>query len=363
MSTNVKLTFEQENAMNAIVHGIRRRDPVQTLGGYAGTGKTTIISELVRDNPEIAVCAFTGKAANVLTRKGVKATTIHRLIYEARKDKLAGQVRFIKKTSLPCPVIIVDEASMVGRELHDHLTSFGKPVVYVGDHGQLEPVGSREFNLMREPQHRLETIHRNAGEISRFAEWVRNGNEATRFPCEKTGQVRFFGRRSIRGTNLEIDVDQIVCAFNRTRVWINEYVRAKVLPDAAWDGVDVARGDRVICLRNNHSIGVFNGMQAVVTNVVAISDAYLLDLDSYGETFAKVPAMPDQFGELSTPPFNHDPRVPFDYSYCVTCHKAQGDEWDSVMVLEQRCDSWDHRRWAYTAASRAREQVVWVTGF
>jgi ATP-dependent exoDNAse (exonuclease V) alpha subunit len=52
-------------------------------------------------------------------------------------------------------------------------------------------------------------------------------------------------------------------------------------------------------------------------------------------------------------------RLPFDYSYAVTCHKAQGGEWAHVLVIEQRVGTWDHARWAYTAASRARGRLVW----
>ena len=56
--------------------------PIQTLGGYAGTGKSTVISHLIDILPNWKVCAFTGKAANVLRKKGVPATTIHSLIYK-----------------------------------------------------------------------------------------------------------------------------------------------------------------------------------------------------------------------------------------------------------------------------------------
>ena len=59
-------------------------------------------------------------------------------------------------------------------------------------------------------------------------------------------------------------------------------------------------------------------------------------------------------------PRSRDDPDPFDWCYLVTCHKAQGDEWDKVMVLEQRSNQWDHRRWSYTAASRAKEFLIWV---
>ena len=59
---------------------------------------------------------------------------------------------------------------------------------------------------------------------------------------------------------------------------------------------------------------------------------------------------------------NRESPMPFDYCYAVTCHKVQGSEYDSVLVLEQKCDLWDHRRWAYTAASRAKEKLFWCEG-
>src|SRR4051795_6271524 len=136
------LTVEQETALSGLVRGVRAKTRVQTLGGFAGTGKSFLISNLIESLPDAAVCAFTGKAANVLQRRGVEATTIHRLIYEAEWNEETKTYRFHKRKRLDCPAVIVDEASMVSREIYDHLLSFGKPIVFVGDHGQLEPVGS-----------------------------------------------------------------------------------------------------------------------------------------------------------------------------------------------------------------------------
>ena len=48
-----------------------------------------------------------------------------------------------------------------------------------------------------------------------------------------------------------------------------------------------------------------------------------------------------------------------DYGYCLTAHKAQGAEWDDVLVLEEICSSWDPRRWRSTAATRARQRLVY----
>jgi exodeoxyribonuclease-5 len=374
-----RLTSEQESAIASLLKGVKEKTPVQTLGGYAGTGKSTLIRALAERLPNYAVCAPTGKAANVLRRKGVSATTtIHSLIYEAREDPSTGKITFVRRLFLPCKGIIVDESSMVSKDIHDDLLSFGLPIIFVGDHGQLEPVGS-DFNLMKKPDYRLETVHRNAGEVSRFAEWIRNGRDPVRFPREDTNQVEFVDRDGIRDCKLWSVADQIICAYNNTRVAVNARVRE--LQDRG--SAKLTDGERIICLRNSRSLGVYNGMQGVVDSYEWSVDRYLVDLDSYGQMFHDIPVLADQFGKEKSPPFcvprvkdeakpssgektereKRDDRIPFDYAYCITCHKAQGDEFDRVLVLEQVCPRWDHTRWAYTAASRAREKVYWARGF
>ena len=363
MVVPINLTKEQQEAIIALVNGVRQGRSIQTLGGYAGTGKTTLIATLLDTIPDIfqnlviSVCAFTGKAANVLRRKGVaSASTIHSLIYEARRDPSTNKIEFTLRESLPCDLIIVDEASMVGKDLYDDLLSFNLPTIFVGDHGQLEPVGS-DFNLMKFPDYRLESIHRNAGEISRFAEWVRNGNKAIMFPVEE-GKIEFLKKWDIDERNLWTDTDQIICAYNKTRVQTNDLVRKKLHHTQRLE-----IGERVMCLRNNREHAVFNGMQGTILSHYKKGRRNFMDLDSYGNLFYGVPYEPTQFGQEKTLPMeSRDDPIPFDYAYCITGHKSQGDQFPSVMVFEQICTRWDHKRWAYTVASRAEEKVYWVTG-
>src|SRR3954447_26441989 len=82
-AARVSLSDEQRAAVDRL---LSFPSPVQTLGGYAGTGKTTVIRTLNEELPLFAVCAYTGKAANVLRRKGVAASTIHSLIFKARDE-------------------------------------------------------------------------------------------------------------------------------------------------------------------------------------------------------------------------------------------------------------------------------------
>jgi hypothetical protein len=122
---------------------------LQTLGGYAGTGKTTVLLALADALPDFAVVAFTGRAASVLRQRGVDwAATIHSTIY--RPTVLDdGSVRFRLKPrgDVNCRGFLVDEASMVGSQLQRDLASFGLPIVYFGDHGQLPPVCDGEVDL------------------------------------------------------------------------------------------------------------------------------------------------------------------------------------------------------------------------
>jgi hypothetical protein len=117
---------------------------------------------------------------------------------------------------------IVDEASMIGTEIDRDLQSFGIPIIYVGDHGQLEPIGGTKFNLMSEPMYTLETVHRNAGEIAYFAEHLRKGSLARLFKTDKSVQI--VKERVVTAKNLA-DTDQVICAFNKTRCKINSQVR------------------------------------------------------------------------------------------------------------------------------------------
>jgi exodeoxyribonuclease-5 len=342
----MRLTSEQRHVLREIVR--MPKDQI-VLGGRAGTGKTTVIRHLTDILEGFAVCAYTGKAVNVLKSKGVKAKTIHSLIYKAYTDG-DKKVFFSLTNDLDCKGIIVDEASMVSRVLYDDLRSFGKPVIFVGDHGQLEPVGD-DFNLMRDPDYSLETIHRNAGEIAHFAEYIRQGYRPSSW------QVRNGPSKSIsfvpRGRHMDValDADQVICAYNKTRAEVNFDVRKSL-----GRGQGLEAGDRAMCLRNDSRVGLFNGMQGVVRTVYK---GDYMDFESDGEVH-HVPFDPKVFGQVKYElDRDRDSPAPFDYSYCVTAHKAQGSEWDSVLVIEQKCDLWDHRRWAYTAASRARESLYW----
>src|ERR1700721_1662366 len=230
-SPSINLTDEQNDAIHYLTTS---KDQVRKMGGYGGTGKSTIVRELARRLPHCAVCTFTGKAAQVLRKKGVPASTIHSLIYTPTKDPDTGKVVFTLRPpwEFAAQTILVDEASMVNKRLDADLRSFGAPIVYIGDHGQLEPVGGEDFSLMAKPDITLEKIHRNAGEIAYFAQHLREGNNAKDWDAEKMldGSEHELGKVEIVTANQLGDLaitedDQLICAFNRTRCDLNSAVR------------------------------------------------------------------------------------------------------------------------------------------
>lgn len=349
------LTEEQKFVIKNVVKDIGSNQIV-TCGGVAGTGKSTILKvikqALKNKGLNFLSCAFTGKATNVLTKKGIPSCTIHKAIYQPIKDE-KDNVYWIKKDRYHPDILAIDgftidEASTVSLEIHKDLISYGLPIIYIGDHGQLEPVGT-DFNLMKNPMYKLEEIHRNAGEIAYFAHHLRKGNPAVTFKADK--QVQIVKSTAITDRHLA-SVDQIICAFNKTRVQINQKIREYKNIQYTY----LSEGEKIICLKNNTREALFNGMQGIVTELIG-EDRFSFISD--GELYQNIQFDCEQFGK-ETNQFKHGQEAnPFDYGYSISCHKSQGSEFDKGIVIEQPCDKWSVTRWNYTAASRFKKGLIW----
>jgi exodeoxyribonuclease-5 len=336
----INLSHEQREVLAALLDGVEEGKEQQTLGGYAGTGKTTLIAELADTVDYACVVAPTGRAASVLRRKGIPASTIHSLSYKpvpecegkCFKDEVDCHCKIIgwsRNEMLPYDLIVCDEASMVPRKVYFDLTSYGVPTIFVADHGQLPPIqkqGEEPFNLMAAPEHRLEHIHRNAGEIARFAHHLRNGGLAFQFQ-PRNNSVQIAGKEESLERLPVMHSDRIICAMDRTRVAINAYYRRRT----GRNGL-VVSGETVICLKNDRDRGLNNGTLAKVLSVSRAT----FDIDSEEGKFSGVEYEPSQFGNPQPPEFRFgNGRLLFDYGYASTCHKAQGGEWPRVLVIEQ----------------------------
>jgi exodeoxyribonuclease-5 len=355
VTNTIDLSTDQEAALDAVLRWrdqARGEDQYFTLGGYAGTGKTTLVSHLVNLWPGVACVALCGKAAHVLRTKGAPAQTVHSLIYVPYKTPRG--VLFRKRKYLEGVwTIVVDEASMIDHLLFRDLLSFRVPVLFVGDHGQLEPIGTNP-GLMKDPDVRLERIHRQAlgNPILRLAAAFREGRPTPAWDDPK-GRLRMAGRGDF--WQLVSPHVQMICGFNRTRHRVNARVR-----EMLGFGQLVEPGDKLICLKNNRTWGIFNGQQVVVVDVV-VELGRTMDLmvqADDGRSFT-LPVLREQFGRDPIQDFRSKEVALMDYGYCLTAHKAQGAEWDKVLVLEEIDRRWDDRRWRYTVATRAKERLVY----
>jgi exodeoxyribonuclease V len=170
------LSPDQDRVLLALMSWLREKPSLFiTVGGYAGTGKTTLVSVLraiikeLYPNYKVAFACYTGKASQVLKQKLVaqKAIqpkdfcgTIHSLMYTAVTSEDGQILRWKRNAELPYDLIIIDEASMVTSDIWNDLTKYGLPMIAVGDHGQLPPIDSA-FNLMDNPELRLEKMQSN----------------------------------------------------------------------------------------------------------------------------------------------------------------------------------------------------------
>jgi len=358
----ISLTAEQENAFNLIVAWIDDSpNDEYKQGGYAGTGKTTLVKFLINELSKrynIVVCAFTGKAVNVLQRKGIPARTMHSLLYDAVIEPKSGDVTFERKVCLEDDpdLIVIDEASMVSTELYSELKHWGKKLLFVGDPGQLEPVGDNP-NLMKSPDFVLQHIHRQAAEspIIALANSIRTGGQLTF--GERPGLV--VRRKAITGQEF-FSCDQIIVAKNQTRKDFNSRARRFLgYPDRK-----IVVGDKLICLRNNITLGVYNGMILRIKEIKNFNGFQynVLAEDELGIA-RTYPIWAEPF---SDPTFDEKKaRVPktvvyADFGYAITCHKSQGSEWRKVLVWREWMPPqiWDQKRWDYTAITRASHELI-----
>src|SRR5262249_49968513 len=147
-----------------------------------------------------------------------------------------------------------------------------------------------------------------------------------------------------------------VCGFNKTRHDVNARVRRMMGPGREL----VAPGERLICLQNNKRWSVFNGQQFTVLDVAHEGRRTIdVEVETDDGRSLVLPCLREQFGQDPLKDFRSKEILLMDYGYCLTAHKAQGSEWDTVLALEEIASAWDARRWRYTVATRAKERLIY----
>ena len=363
----IVLSEQQTEAVSRIENFMEDDTQEFRLGGYAGTGKTTLIKYLLArlKTRSVYVVAFTGKAVSVLHRKGIPAAmTLHSLMYETRFDSITRKLVHTRREAIYADLVIVDEASMISTELYEDLAGYGIKMLFVGDPGQLEPVGDNPdlMELVR-CHYVLDEIHRQArnSPILRLATAIRTGTYGF--------QTGTWGGLTItkQPDALEAfqDVDVTICGRNNTRHRVNTLRRFQRGITTAADGV-LTVGEAVVCLKNNREFGVSNGMTFRVTALGPASrlearDIMYVDLeDDLGQEYLAVPMALDCFG-VDMKRATYRRTIPFDYAYALTAHKSQGSEWRKVLVIDEPLGyNSDSRRWRYTSCTRASEELIYL---
>jgi exodeoxyribonuclease V len=364
-------THHQDTALKAVAAWMKARPgergtpQVFRLFGYAGTGKTTLANHIAEGvDGKVAFAAFTGKAAMVMRSKGCAgASTIHSLIYRAREsgEETPSFELWDDAPASRAKLIVIDECSMVDAELGRDLMSFGVPVLVLGDPAQLPPIQGGGFFTEAEPDAMLTEVHRQAQDdpIVRLSMEVRAGN---RLVPGNYGRSEVVLKGSLDPARV-LDADQVLVGRNATRRAYN--VRMRERRNFA-DALPMA-GDKLVCLRNNRKKGLFNGgLWAVKERRARKTGVLTMRLtadDEAGGRVVKVSVRPECFtGMLEEFEWPQRKRYDeFDFGYVLTVHKAQGSQWDDVVLFDESFAFPDSRaRWLYTGITRAARRLTVV---
>jgi len=416
------------------------------LKGYAGTGKTTAISTLIKLLPKYnlktVLLAPTGRAAKVLGNYSKKdASTIHRKIYR-KKSAMSPDMHFSLSPNLHKDTLfIIDEASMIADEKTDYSGSSlledvisyvynqqNNRIIFVGDTAQLPPVGSLESPALT--KNYLEKFSLEISDVE-LTDVVRQEKESgilynatTIRELIRTAQEDFpklqtkgfndvfsmMGDKIIEGLNYAYDKYGlenclVICRSNKGANLFNQHIRHQIL----WREDELTGGDLVMVVKNNYfwlaeEKGGFiaNGDIGKITRVKNIHEMYgfrfadvqihfedidqepisckvMLDtlyVESSNLSYDRQKVLFDEiikdYEHLSTkrakmeemrknPYFN---AIQIKFAYAVTCHKAQGGQWNVVFIdqgyLTEEMLNTELLRWLYTATTRATKELFFV---
>ncbi len=404
---------KQAKALDAIAAWIADPNAKQTfyLAGAAGSGKTTITKHAVEGvRGRVVFCAPTGKAALVMRRKGCTgARTIHQCIYRPAGDppspeviaklreeikrlyavkepgaqataaKLAEQLQRSEEDSKRkgprfslnlesdlklAAVTVVDECSMVDQFVGHDLESFGTKLLVIGDPNQLPPVYGSGYFTSREPDAYLDEIHRQAldSPILRLADLARRGQRLPLGPVGDGVDVRRYGDPTLE--ERAMTAVMIIVGRNRTRHAANHKIRRLL---GRSDSPSPVPGDRVICRRNNHELGLLNGsswkVEHCVPNLEAMTAKLEVQSSEDERDHVECSTWLHHFMAREEELLGHSRRDhdEFSYGWAITAHSAQGSQYDDVLVFdESRQFGKDASKHLYTAITRAAKTLTVV---
>lgn len=371
-ATNISLTEEQRNAITCALI-----NKVSVITGGPGTGKTTILSMLLKvlDNHKIKykLAAPTGRAAQRMSeRTGALATTIHRLL---EFDAEVGIFKYNAAHPLKTQVLIIDECSMIDIQLAQAVIcslASTTQLVLIGDCDQLPPIGPGNFfrDIIASatiPVLRLTQIFRQGANslITYNAHRIREGQ----FPviAAENGTERpdylfisetdssqmmkhlnkiIFVETTLRGCRpQDVMVLSPMHRGNAGTQQINHFLQSLYNPDKkaffTYAGVTFKINDRVMQLRNNYDKAVFNGDIGSIVAIDPEEKTFIIDYEGRRAAY-----LFDEAGEIML-------------AYASTIHKSQGSEFPVVIIpIFMQHFTMLRRNLIYTAITRAQKLCV-----
>jgi len=445
-------TDDQSAALKKIASYIcdNNNDVIFLMTGYAGTGKTSVISSIVKTldllRMRSVLLAPTGRAAKVLASySGRPAFTIHKKIYRQKSSKDGFGSFSLDRNLLKDTFFIVDEASMVSNSsgdsslfgsgrLLDDLIEFvysgtDCKLIIVGDTAQLPPIGSIVSPALDEDAlgaYGFGLISCELKQVVRQSETSGVLMNATRVRLQVAESnlihpsidcINYKDTIRIGGDDLidEISTAYGQCGMEGTIIVVNSNKQANRYNQGIRNRIffreeEISSGDMVMVVKNNYSIiaeddegagFIANGDIAEVRKIRKYEEKYgfhfadmMLKFPDYDlEIESKVlldvlhldtPALPSdkskelfqsiltdylniktrrkQFEAVKNNPYFNALQIKF--AYAVTCHKAQGGQWERVFIDQGMFNrneiTIDYLRWFYTALTRATDRVYLV---
>ena len=363
--------------------GIRPRNHV--LEGYAGVGKTVLVTHIFKNRQNILFCAPTNKAAKVMREFGISgACTVYQLLCLAlEKGKL---FQYATPEFDNTEAIVVDECSMISAFIMELLGKYVPkhiPILFVGDPAQLPPVKEKlSKSFLTKNKSTLTEIVRQAegNPIIKYSMDIRkNGFKLHAIPFDgkniiNVPQSKFFNMALSTYNGGGVTTAWTNKSVNHVNSVLHEMVYGKDVPDYCV-GEKIILAEPLLDPFENNAVIATNGDEFIVG---AIKPTRYMEYNIWkietecGQTIYTVqekdkPKYQNQLNKYFKANLTKeywklkerftDIRLP----YAVTCHKLQGSTYNRVIIVgEDIASNWDadsRNKCAYVAVTRAADKI------